>query len=301
MLYSFSNAAYPVEYVSCGNLVSQDGFLHDKRKMDTFVFIIVSEGVLHIEQNGHRYDVKENESLLLFPHQLHFGYKPSKGKLSYFWVHFYITDPGSLICSQTALLKNQAYQESIARSTPLSAPRDCFLLPEYGRLSLQKRSVILFVQLLDMAKRDHYQATLRCRYALNLLLLEFTHESFSVNNPAKSKIPRKVCQLTEWIHTHYDQNITVDSLAKQYHYHPTYLTALFKQYTGYPVSSYVNHIRITTAKNILCSKATLSIREVASMCGFQDEKYFMRVFKQLEGMTPSEYRNGFYEKMINTK
>ena len=37
------------------------------------------------------------------------------------------------------------------------------------------------------------------------------------------------------------------------------------------------------------------------MCGFQDEKYFMRVFKQLEGMTPSEYRNGFYEKMINTK
>ena len=168
-------------------------------------------------------------------------------------------------------------------------------------MSPQKRSVILFVQLLDMAKRDHYQATLRCRYALNLLLLEFTQESFSVNNPAKSKIPRKVCQLTEWIHTHYDQNITVDSLAKQYHYHPTYLTALFKQYTGYPVSSYVNHIRITTAKNILCSKATLSIKEVASMCGFQDEKYFMRVFKQLEGMTPSEYRNGFYEKMINTK
>ena len=237
----------------------------------------------------------------MFPHQLHFGYKHSQGKLSYFWVHFYVTDPNSLICSHTTLLKNQYYLESTARSTPLSAPRDCLLLPEYGRLSPEKRSVILFVQLLDMAKRDHYQATLRCRYALNLLLLEFTQESFSINNPAKSKIPRKVCQITEWIHTHYDQNITVDSLAKQYHYHPTYLTALFKQYTGYPISSYVNHIRITTAKNILCSKATLSIRDVASMCGFQDEKYFMRVFKQSEGITPSEYRNAFYEKMINIK
>ena len=237
----------------------------------------------------------------MFPHQLHFGYKHSQGKLSYFWVHFYVTDPNSLICSHTTLLKNQYYLESTASSTPLSAPRDCLLLPEYSRLSPEKRSVILFVQLLDMAKRDHYQATLRCRYALNLLLLEFTQESFSINNPAKSKIPRKVCQITEWIHTHYDQNITVDSLAKQYHYHPTYLTALFKQYTGYPISSYVNHIRITTAKNILCSKATLSIRDVASMCGFQDEKYFMRVFKQSEGITPSEYRNAFYEKMINIK
>lgn len=301
MLYSFSHASHLVEYISCGNLVSQDGFLHDKRKLDNFVFIIVSEGTLHIEQNGQRYDVKKNESLLLFPHQLHFGYKHSQGKLSYFWVHFYVTDPNSLICSHTTLLKNQYYLESTARSTPLSAPRDCLLLPEYGRLSPEKRSVILFVQLLDMAKRDHYQATLRCEYALNLLLLEFTQESFSINNPAKNKIPRKVCQITEWIHTHYDQNITVDSLAKQYHYHPTYLTALFKQYTGYPISSYVNHIRITTAKNILCSKATLSIRDVASMCGFQDEKYFMRVFKQSEGITPSEYRNAFYEKMINIK
>ena len=301
MLYSFSHASHLVEYISCGNLVSQDGFLHDKRKLDNFVFIIVSEGTLHIEQNGQRYDVKKNESLLLFPHQLHFGYKHSQGKLSYFWVHFYVTDPNSLICSHTTLLKNQYYLESTASSTPLSAPRDCLLLPEYSRLSPEKRSVILFVQLLDMAKRDHYQATLRCRYALNLLLLEFTQESFSINNPAKSKIPRKVCQITEWIHTHYDQNITVDSLAKQYHYHPTYLTALFKQYTGYPISSYVNHIRITTAKNILCSKATLSIRDVASMCGFQDEKYFMRVFKQSEGITPSEYRNAFYEKMINIK
>ena len=301
MLYSFSHTSYPVEYISCGNLVSQDGFLHDKRRLDNFVFILVSEGTLHIEQNGQRYDVNENESFLLFPQQLHLGYKHSQGRLSYFWVHFYITDPDSLICSHTSLLRNQHYLESIAINTPFAAPRNCLLLPEYGRLSPEKRSIILFVQLLDMAKRDHYQVTLRCKYALNLLLLEFAQESFSMNHPAKNKIPRKICQITEWIHSHYDQTITVDSLAKQYHYHPTYLTALFKQYTGYPISSYVNHVRITTAKNILCSKATLSIRDVASMCGFQDEKYFMRVFKQLEGITPSEYRNAFYEKMINTK
>ena len=35
------------------------------------------------------------------------------------------------------------------------------------------------------------------------------------------------------------------------------------------------------------------------MCGFADEKYFMRLFKKIEGVTPSQYRNMFNEKNIN--
>ena len=35
------------------------------------------------------------------------------------------------------------------------------------------------------------------------------------------------------------------------------------------------------------------------MCGFADEKYFMRLFKKIECVTPSQYRNMFNEKNIN--
>ena len=67
MLYFISDASKPVEYISCGNLASKDGFVHPKRNIDSFVLIIVIKGTLHITQNMTNYDVRENEFILLFP------------------------------------------------------------------------------------------------------------------------------------------------------------------------------------------------------------------------------------------
>lgn len=301
MLYCISNASYAAEFISCGKLISPDGFLHDRRNIDSYVLIVVCEGTLHIEQNGRKFDVHKNESILLFPFHTHAGYRPSTGKLSYYWVHFYLPDPGRRLCSGHSMLQETAAFTGNLFGTPATTPSNTFLLPEYGKLSQEKRSVLLFVQLLDMAKRDNYQATLRCGYALNLLLLEFTLETFASGNLAKDNYPPQILDIMEWIRTHYDEPITVNDLAAQYHYHPTYLTALFKKYTGYPVSAYINHVRISSAKNILCSTDNLSVQETASMCGFTDEKYFMRLFKKTEGMTPTQYRHAFHEKMINKK
>lgn len=39
MLYFISDASKPVEYISCGNLASKDGFVHPKRNIDSFVLI----------------------------------------------------------------------------------------------------------------------------------------------------------------------------------------------------------------------------------------------------------------------
>ena len=49
-------------------------------------------------------------------------------------------------------------------------------------------------------------------------------------------------------------------------------------------------MRVEGAK-LLLKEQPLPIKEVAYSCGFEDEKYFMRVFKNIVGITPSEYRN----------
>lgn len=120
-------------------------------------------------------------------------------------------------------------QPSFRTVSPTPSPHNNFLIPEHGKLSAEKRSILLFVQLLDISKRDNYQVTWRCRYALNLLLLEFTSESFLSNNLIEDKIPNQVMNIIEYIRTHYNESITVESLAEQYNYHPTYLTALVKK------------------------------------------------------------------------
>ena len=63
MLYCISDAKFPMSYVSSGNLVSEGRFVHPRRILDTFVFILVQQGTLHITQGQKNYSVHSNELL----------------------------------------------------------------------------------------------------------------------------------------------------------------------------------------------------------------------------------------------
>ena len=303
MLYCVSSEEYPVKYISSGNLISEDGFLHARRNLDSWVFIVVCKGTLHIAQNEQTFDIHENETLLLFPNHTHYGYKKSEGYLSYYWVHFFLTDPGYTIYSQRSLLRHGKflYDSSAPLHTPsIMSVSDHFILPEQGRLSHERRTLLLFSQLLDMSKRDNYKQTWRCHYALNLMLAEFTVEFMSEQDIFGNKLPGNVKAIIEWIRVHYKEQLTVASLAERFNYHPTYLTALFKRHTGHTVSYYITLYRINAAKNLLTAPPPkITTKSIAYMCGFKDEKYFLRIFKRTEGMTPGQYRNAFNEKKLN--
>ncbi len=314
MLYCVYDPTFPVEYISSGNLVRKDGFLHERRNIDSFVLIQVSQGTLHITQNGIPYDVSENECLLLFPFQTHYGFEPSKGPLSYYWTHFYITDPNYRIYNESALLRDPevmsglknyhsscmlepSYQPSQAYETG-----ERFVLPEFVHLPNDKRITVLFTQLLDISRRDSYQRSWRSRYALNLLLAEFHNACQELQMyHLDTESPATVKAVTEWLRTHFDEDITVSDLAEQFGYNPTYLTALIKKHSGFTISELLSYYRINVAKGILSSDSSSSVRRVALLCGFHDEKYFMRVFKKVAGMTPREYREAFTEKKLVTK
>lgn len=298
MLYFMSNAVHPVKYVSSGNLVSEHGFVHPRRNIDTFVIIVVTKGTLHITQNGIEYDVHENEFMLLLPDMLHYGHKASEGELSYYWSHFYVQDPDFLISDRQVLIEH--YPALNGRTDADAAEiMEHYLIPEYGKLSPRKRCYLLFVQLLDIAKRDNHIQTYRCNYALSLILLETTNDSYQSGHFMDADVPVQVFDVMEWIRTHYDHPISVSSMAEQFNYHPTYLTSIFKKYTGNTILTYLNQTRIAAAKNLLMSNRDLHIYQVAHICGFSEAKYFMRLFKECEGITPSQYRKAFCQRKVN--
>lgn|GEM_PF-1662852 len=69
---------------------------------------------------------------------------------------------------------------------------------------------------------------------------------------------------------------------------PSHLRTRFKEEYGVSLIGALNEIRIRHAKNMLKSGA-FTLREVASQCGFQNEYYFGRVFKQITGTSPGKY------------
>ena len=93
----------------------------------------------------------------------------------------------------------------------------------------------------------------------------------------------------DYIERHYADDLSVDTLAKQFFVSPSYFSHLFKKHSGKSVMDYVCGVRIGRAKMYLESE-NISIGEIAASVGFSDINYFSRKFKQQTAVTPSEYR-----------
>lgn len=91
------------------------------------------------------------------------------------------------------------------------------------------------------------------------------------------------------IREHYGENISLDMLAEQLEITPEYLSALFNKEVGINFSTFLKRFRISQAKRLL--KGTdQKIYEIAYQVGYNDPKYFNRVFKEEIGVSPGDYR-----------
>ena len=93
----------------------------------------------------------------------------------------------------------------------------------------------------------------------------------------------------EYVLNHLDENITLNDIAEIVYMNPTYFSTLFKKETGQNFSDYLVEQKILKAKELL-KDLSLSISEIGSMVGYQNSRYFSKVFLKGVGIKPSEYR-----------
>jgi len=294
MRYFVSPCSKPLLLAGCGNLVNHDNFLHAQRIIpNEFLLILCYKGVLYIEQNGKPYEIGPNQYILLFPGMEHKGFRPSDGEVAYYWCHFTVWDDNYKIVNEDEISKQLKHI-----TVNSEEHHDYYIIPEVGRLIHGERSMLYFKQLLDAAKKKIYTGY-TVHYALSLLCLEIT-TSFVMDNSLEniSTTYKQVVIIMDWIRTHKTETLSVSFVASTFNYHPGYLSSVFKKYTGDSLLNFINRTKIDAAKELLLSSSD-SINKIAGMVGFADDKYFMCVFKRLEGTTPSKYRNAFYRKFLN--
>lgn len=295
MFYSISSAKYPLIYSSSGMLINQDHFLHPDRTIDTYVLILVQEGTLHIAMDDTEYQVTPNHFVILFPGIRHYGTRPSKGRISYYWLHFSIQDPFKKIIQ----IRNGF---SLQKELGICEGWDDmnYVLPTCGSLYDNRKPEIIFQILLDTAKRDHYAVTWRCHYLVSELVLEVVHDAVLRQSERQDHYPNTIIRVLEYIRTHYAEPISTRSIAQEFGYNPVYLERLFQKSMGNSITGYINQTRIDASRNLLLNSIR-SLDSISATCGFSDTKYYMRVFKKLTGMTPTQYKKSLSQKKINTK
>lgn len=94
----------------------------------------------------------------------------------------------------------------------------------------------------------------------------------------------------EYIEKNYAHNISLDSMASLCNISSSYFSKLFNRVMEDNFANYINKIRIKHAKERL-RKTDAPITNIALDLGFEDSGYFLKVFKKIEGVTPSAYRN----------
>ncbi|WP_455950505.1 response regulator transcription factor [Eubacterium sp.] len=102
-----------------------------------------------------------------------------------------------------------------------------------------------------------------------------------------------VREAKEYIQEHYTGNLTVKDVSEKIGISSGYLSTIFNQETGQSFVDYLNRTRIEHAC-VYLEQNYLKVYEIAYKVGFQDEKYFTKVFKKIMQLTPKEYINRNY-------
>jgi AraC-like DNA-binding protein len=92
-----------------------------------------------------------------------------------------------------------------------------------------------------------------------------------------------------FIDAHLDRPLDVDTIADAAGLSPSYFARLFRAWSGRSVMRYVRQQRVHRARQLLAD-VDLSIKQVAARCGFDDPYHFSRVFREEDGLPPSQYR-----------
>jgi len=93
----------------------------------------------------------------------------------------------------------------------------------------------------------------------------------------------------DYIQAHLGESITIKLIAQQVYMSPTYFSVYFKEQTGETILDYITKTRLKKATELL-ETTDLKIYDIAVQLGYQDTKYFSRLFRQWYGYTPSQYR-----------
>ena len=116
----------------------------------------------------------------------------------------------------------------------------------------------------------------------------FPNGPFDALYPMPDGVSPLVRRAVEIIHKNFASQLTLDGIASRFDVSCEYFSQLFSKQMGITFTSYLKHFRVDAAKRLLLERRW-KMQVIAAMTGYQTAQYFNRVFKEVTGISPSEF------------
>lgn len=153
-----------------------------------------------------------------------------------------------------------------------------------------KRYSRLMDELYTVAASNDFIRDMRINEKLGELLTILMETSW--NRESRVQDPRKmdIHRIKSYLDEHFREKISLESVAAHFYVDKHYLARRFKAEYGTTVTHYIHHLRIAEAKWML-RFTEKTVERIGLECGAGELTYFSRLFKKLEGVSPTEYRS----------
>lgn len=249
-----------------GTLKALKPHTSSRDNLQSYLFFYVESGDGKLVYQGKEYEIGEGDCVFI-DCQLPYSHSTDTNLWTLSWIHFY----GNTM--------QRIYEKYLERGGgPAFRPDD---LEPFQHLHKTLYSI---------ASSDDYIRDMRINGELNNLLTLLMNESWHPEERQTPDLKRENINLIkQYLDEHYDEKITLDDLTECFFISKYYLTRVFRKQFGISISHYLLSIRITKAKQML-RFTDETVENIGYKCGFGAPHYFSRTFKQVEGISPSEYR-----------
>lgn len=108
-------------------------------------------------------------------------------------------------------------------------------------------------------------------------------------NESSASVRHSFLPLLEYVHRNFLEKLTLEELAKKFGVSIPYISRYFKKNVGKGFLDYLHELRIERAAGMLKS-TNMSVIDISVEVGFESYRTFSRVFREMKGQTPSEFR-----------
>ncbi len=238
-----------------------------------YQLLYVAGGIAHFVEGNTHYELGAGGIYIYQPQVPQDYYYLLREKPDIYWVHFTGRKAGEILASM---------------GLPLGQPI---------QLTIREELPELFEKIIVELRLNRYRnADMAESYLRQLLITAARYHN--ADSGEKQVYNSMFDEIINRFHQEYQNDISVAAYAAEYHISNSWFIREFKKYTGYSPKQYITNLRLQHAKELLNNRY-LSISDIATLVGYENQLYFSRIFHKYIGMSPREYRDR--DKIINQK